>query len=54
MRDPRGYIIPSDQPDFPTATEFVNALLKNGIAVLKATAAFPGGGQELSRRLARW
>ena len=26
QRDPRGYIIPSDQPDFPTATKFVNAL----------------------------
>ena len=23
MRDPRGYVIPSDQPDFPTAMEFV-------------------------------
>src|SRR5215470_16704761 len=26
LRDPRGYIIPSDQADFPNATEFVNAL----------------------------
>ena len=33
LRDPRGYIIPSDQADFATATEFVNALLKNGITV---------------------
>jgi len=39
-RDPRGYIIPADQPDFPTATKFVNALLKNGLTVLKANAAF--------------
>src|SRR5262249_18458852 len=23
-RDPRAYIVPSDQPDFPTATKFVN------------------------------
>ena len=30
-RDPRGYIIPSDQPDFPTASKFVNALLKTGV-----------------------
>ncbi len=30
-RDPRGYIMPSDQPDFPTATKFVNSLLKNGL-----------------------
>ncbi|MGE5359247.1 MAG: M14 family zinc carboxypeptidase [Bacteroidales bacterium] len=39
-RDPRGYIIPSDQPDFLTATKFVNALLKNGVAVHRATAPF--------------
>ena len=40
MRDPRGYIIPSDQPDFPTAVQFVDALIKNGITILKATAPF--------------
>lgn len=45
MRDPRGYIIPSDQPDFPTATEFVNALLKNGVTVMKSTAAFQADGR---------
>ena len=45
MRDPRGYIIPSDQPDFPTATEFVNALLKNGITVLRATSKFQVAGK---------
>jgi hypothetical protein len=45
MRDPRGYVIPADQPDFPTATEFVNALLKNGIACLQATAAFEVAGK---------
>src|SRR5262245_16892651 len=33
LRDPRGYIIPSDQADFANATEFINALLKNGVAV---------------------
>jgi hypothetical protein len=44
-RDPRGYILPSDQPDFPTAAEFVNALLKNGITVLRATSAFQVAGQ---------
>ena len=53
MRDPRGYIIPSDQADFATATEFVNALLKNGITVLRATAAFTVAGQELPGRLLR-
>jgi len=45
MRDPRGYIIPSDQADFATATEFVNALLKTGIAVLRATSAFQVAGK---------
>ncbi len=39
-RDPRGYILPSDQPDFPTATKFINTLLKNGITVLRAKAPF--------------
>jgi hypothetical protein len=45
MRDPRGYVIPADQTDFATATKFVNVLLKNGIAVHKATAAFLAGGK---------
>jgi hypothetical protein len=39
-RDPRGYIIPSNQPDFPTAVRFINALEKNGVQVLKATSDF--------------
>jgi len=39
-RDPRGYILSADQPDFPTATKFINALIKNGIAVHQATAPF--------------
>jgi len=39
-RDARGYIIPADQADFPTATKFVDTLLKNGITVTKATASF--------------
>lgn len=40
LRDPRGYILPADQPDFGTATRFVNALLRNGITVHRATSAF--------------
>jgi hypothetical protein len=44
-RDPRGYVIPSDQPDFPTATRFVNALIKSGIEVHRATAAFTVAGK---------
>ena len=39
-RDPRGYILPSDQPDFPTATKFINALIKSGIKVLIAEKDF--------------
>jgi hypothetical protein len=45
MRDPRGYILPSDQADFPTATRFVNSLLKNGLTVIQATAAFRAAGK---------
>ena len=45
-RDPRGYVIPSDQADFPTATEFVNALLKNGVTVMQATEPFSAGVQK--------
>ena len=44
-RDPRGYVIPSDQPDFLTATKFVNALIKNGITVQRATAPFQVAGK---------
>ena len=39
-RDPRGFIIPSDQPDFLTATKFINTLIKNGITVHRATNSF--------------
>jgi len=45
MRDPRGYIIPSDQADLANATEFVNALLKTGITVMKASAQFQVAGK---------
>ena len=44
-RDPRGYIIPSDQADFANATEFINALLKNGITVHRATSTFSVAGK---------
>jgi hypothetical protein len=45
LRDPRGYILPADQPDFATATEFINALLKNGVTCLKATSSFQVAGK---------
>ena len=44
-RDPRGYIIPANQDDFPTAVKFVNALLKTGITVLRSTAEFQVAGK---------
>ncbi len=44
-RDPRGYILPSDQPDFPTATKFVNALRHVGVTVHRATAPFVVAGK---------
>jgi hypothetical protein len=44
-RDPRGYVIPASQPDFLTATKFVNALRKVNVTVLKATAPFTVNGK---------
>jgi Zinc carboxypeptidase len=46
FKDPRGYIIPSDQPDFATAVEFLNALIKTGIVVQKATTEFTVAGKK--------
>ena len=45
LRDPRGYIISSNQPDFPTAIKFINALILSGIKIHKATAAFSVEGK---------
>ncbi len=44
-RDPRGYIIPADQPDFLTATKFINTLIKTGITVLRASRRFEVEGK---------
>lgn len=46
LRDPRGYIIPADQADFPTAVRFINALIYSGITVHKATADFAVAGKK--------
>jgi hypothetical protein len=43
-RAPRAYILPADQPDFLTATKFIDALLKAGVTVHRATAAFDLNG----------
>lgn len=45
LRDARGYIIPSDQPDFPAAVRFLNALIRTGVLVHKATDAFTVNGK---------
>lgn len=43
-RDARAYILPADQKDFPTAVKFINALIKSGIFVHKATEDFSVNG----------
>ena len=43
LRDARAYVIPADQVDFPTATLFVNTLIKTGVTVHQATAPFAVG-----------
>jgi len=44
-KDARAYIIPSNQPDFTTATRFVNALIRTGIEIQTSTAAFNYNGK---------
>jgi hypothetical protein len=44
-RDPRGYIISADQPDFLTAIKFINALREVNVTVHRATAAFTVNGK---------
>ncbi|HXH99277.1 MAG TPA: M14 metallopeptidase family protein [Sphingobacteriaceae bacterium] len=46
LRDPRGYILPSDQPDFPTAVKFVNALTRTGVIAHQSTADFTLEGKK--------
>jgi hypothetical protein len=45
LRDARGYVLPSDQPDFATATKFINTLLKVGVTVHRASAPFTVAGK---------
>jgi len=49
-RDPRAFIIPSDQADFPTAAKFATALLETGITVQQAASAFTVAGKEYPAR----
>ena len=46
LRDPRGFIIPTTQPDFATAVKFINALIRVGIQVQQATADFTVAGKK--------
>jgi hypothetical protein len=45
-RDPRGYIISADQPDFLTAVKFVNALRHVGVYIDQATQPFTVAGKQ--------
>jgi hypothetical protein len=40
LRDPRAFVITANQPDFPTAVKFVNALRDVNVTVHRATKAF--------------
>jgi hypothetical protein len=44
-RDPRGYVIPSDQADFLTAIKFLNTLIKNGVEIQHASSSFALNGK---------
>jgi hypothetical protein len=45
LRDAKGYILPAEQADFPTAVKFVNSLMRAGVAVHRARVPFTLGGK---------
>src|SRR5690606_10365060 len=45
LRDARAYILSAGQADFPTAVKFVNALIKSGISIHRATSDFEVNGK---------
>ena len=45
-KDARGYIIPANQTDVASAVEFLNALIRTGVVVQKATAEFTVAGKK--------
>ncbi len=45
-RDARAYVLPAGEGDFLTSTKFVNALIKAGVVVHRATAPFSAGGKQ--------
>ncbi len=44
-RDARAYIVPANQPDFATATRFINALIRTGIEIHQSNAPFNVNGK---------
>ena len=44
-RDPRAYIVSANQKDFGTAVKFINALIRTGIKIEKATSDFQVNGK---------
>ncbi|HZH98204.1 MAG TPA: hypothetical protein VEX38_04480, partial [Fimbriimonadaceae bacterium] len=46
LRDARAYVMPSNQPDFPTAVKFANALVENGVEVHFAFEDLNLGGKK--------
>jgi hypothetical protein len=44
-RDPRAYVLPASQADFPTATKFINTLRHVGVTVERATRDFTIGAK---------
>jgi hypothetical protein len=53
QRDPRGYILSADQPDFPTATKFINALMKSGVEIQQALPTSPSRASTTPKLLHR-
>jgi hypothetical protein len=45
-RDPRGFILAANQPDFLTATKLINTLIKAGVVAHRAMAPFTVGGKQ--------
>lgn len=45
-RDPRGYVLSADQPDFLTATKFINTLIGTGVTIHRAKTEFTANGKK--------
>src|SRR4051812_32650714 len=45
LRDPRAFVIPANQRDFPTAVKFINALREVNVTVHRATREFQANGR---------